>query len=104
MGLRRACSYEATIQTPRAPSNYSAMLVTIQQDGVNLINKSKSDLTVGDADVTLRLTQEETAQFRAGVPALLQIRCYAGTYDAPGSAAWQIDVWPALNDSILPGA
>lgn len=101
MGMRRACSYQATIRTPEAPGNYSALLLTIQQGGQNLINKSKADLTVNETSVIVNLTQEETAQFAAGKPALLQLRCFASAYDAPGSHAWAIDVLPALNDKIL---
>lgn len=101
MGMRRACSYQATIRTPQAPGDYSALLLTIQQGGQNLINKSENDLTVNETSVIVNLTQEETAQFTAGKPALLQLRCFASAYNAPGSHAWAIDVLPALNDEIL---
>lgn len=101
MGLRRACTYQATIRTPKAPSNYSKLLLTIQQSGQNLINKTQADLTTDATSVSVTLTQAETAQFKAGVPALLQLRCYASANEAPGSHAWAIDVLPALNDQIL---
>ena len=101
MAFRRACSYQATIQPPEAPATYSAVLVTFQQNGRNLINKTLDDLTVGTNEFTVKLTQEETAQFEAGAQAWLQIRCFASEYNAPGSAAWPIDVLPALNDQIL---
>lgn len=102
MSFRRACSYGCTIQPPEAPATYSAILVTFQQDGVNLINKTLDDLIVDEYEVTVQLTQEETSQFKPG-RAWLQIRCYASEYNAPGSAAWPIDVQPALNDTILGG-
>lgn len=102
MGIRRACSYTATIKTPVAPSGYSAILVTVQQDGANLVTKTKTGLTIGNDAVTLKLTQAETAQFTAGKKAFLQIRCYKSAYDAPGSKCWPLDVWPALDDRILP--
>lgn len=101
MGLRRACTYQATIRTPKAPSNYSKFLLTIQQNGQNLINKTQADLQTDATSVIVTLTQAETAQFVAGVPALLQLRCYASADEAPGSKAWSIDVYPALNDQIL---
>lgn len=103
MGLRRACSYQATFQTPESPSNYSEILVTLSQKGQQLINKYRSSLTLTESTVILQLTQEETAQFEAGIPAQIQIRCYASEYNAPGSAAYAIEVWPALNDEILEG-
>lgn len=101
MGIRRACSYKAVFKTPLAPSTYSKILVTVQQDGNNLISKNQSALTIGTDSVTLNLTQAETAQFEAGKRAFVQIRCYASAYDAPGSKAWPVEVWPALDDQIL---
>lgn len=103
MGLRRACSYSATIKTPKAPNDYSEILITFQQNKVNLISKHKSDITVSGDSIVVNLNQEETKQFVSGKMALLQVRCYAAEYDAPGSAAWSIDVWPALDDTILGG-
>lgn len=103
MGIRRACSYQATFQTPEPPSNYTEILVTISQNGENLINKQRYQLVVEEYTVAVQLTQEETAQFEAGIPAQIQIRCYGGVYNAPGSAVWSVDVWPALNDTILGG-
>lgn len=101
MGIRRACSYKAVFKTPVAPSNYSKILVTVQQDGVNLISKNKAALTIGTDTVTMNLTQEETSPLEAGKRAYVQIRCYASAYDAPGSKAWPVEVWPALDDQIL---
>lgn len=104
MAIRRACSYQATFQTPKAPSNYSDILVTVAQKGVNLINKPRYLLDIGENTVRMSLTQEETLLFEAGVPAQIQIRCFAADYDAPGSAVWTVDVLPALNDMILGGS
>lgn len=103
MGIRRACSYSATIKTPKKPSTYSEILVTFQQNKTNLISKHLADLTVSGDSIVVKLNQRETAQFVAGITAFLQIRCYAAEYDAPGSAAWPLDVWPALDDTILGG-
>ena len=102
MAIRRACSYEATIKTPVAPSNYSAILVTFQQGGVNLVEKERSELTLTDSAVVVKLTLAETALFEAKKKAFMQVRCYASTYDAPGSAVWSIPVEEALNDEVLP--
>ena len=103
MGIRRACSAAFTFYTPKAPSNYSDILVTVNQSGRTLINKYRANLETTENSVILRLTQEETKQFEANIPAEIQIRCYGSTYDAPGSAVYAMDVWPALNDVILGG-
>jgi len=101
MSIRRVCSYSATIQTPEAPSGYSAIKVTFAQGGTNLINKNKSDLTLSSNAVTVKLDQSETKLFDAGKIALMQIRCFKSQYEAPGSAVWAIPVEPALSEDIL---
>ena len=103
MAIRRACSYSATIKTPKTPSSYSEILVTFQQNKTNLVNKHLEDLTVSGDSIVVKLNQTETKQFVAGKTAFLQIRCFAAEYDAPGSAAWPLDVRPALDDTILGG-
>lgn len=101
MSIRRACSYNATIQLPEAPSNYSAIMVTFMQNGTNLFNKNKSDLVVDTNTVTVRLDQSETKQFTAGIRAFMQVRCYKSQYEAPGSVVWAIIVEPSLNETVL---
>ena len=102
MAIRRACSYQADIKTPEAPSVYSAILVTFQQNQNNLINLDETQLVIGDELVTVQLDQEQTKMFQAGVPAFLQIRAYKSQYEAPGSKVWTLEVYPALNDEVLP--
>lgn len=113
MAMRRAASCSVTITPPKDPTTYSAMLVTFAQDQQIVLEKSLEDLTIDGADVVVELTQEETLQFapsvpspmgtKIGGPAYLQLRCYAGEYDAPASAAWAIEVYDVLDPTILPG-
>ena len=101
MAFRRACSYEATIKTPVDPSNYSAILVTFEQGNVS-VQKRLNELTLTSTTVVVKLTQAETALFTAKKNVYLQIRCYASTYDAPGSKIWALPVEDALDDVELP--
>lgn len=101
MAFRRACSYEATIKTPVAPSNYSAILVTFKQ-GDTVVQKDLNDLTTTASSVVVKLTQAETALFEAKKKVYLQVRCYASAYDAPGSKIWELKVEDALDDEVLP--
>lgn len=103
MAIRRACSYAATITTPEAPGEYSAILVSFAQNGQNLVNLDQDSpaLIIESDSVTARLTQEQTKQFTAGEPAFLQIRAYKSAYDAPGSKVWAIDVYDSLNTEVL---
>ena len=101
MAIRRACSYTATIQTPEDPTTYSAILVTVAQNGTNIFNKDESDLVFDDGKILLQLDQTETKQLSCGKKAFIQVRCYKSQYEAPGSAVWAVDVCPALNDEVL---
>lgn len=99
----RACSYNATIQTPDDPNNYSQIKVTFAQEGNIVVEKNKSALTIDSTEgtVTVHLTQAETKLFDAAKMALMQIRCFASANDAPGSCVFGIPVCPALNDEVL---
>lgn len=101
MAFIRACSYRCSITPPQDPSTYTAVLLTIAQDGENLINKNLSGLEISGADFILKLTQQETAYFTAGKRAWMQIRCFISDDDVAGNSPWPIDVYPALNDMIL---
>ena len=103
MAMIRACSYTATIQTPEAPSEYSAILITFAQDGEIILEKQKNSagVTLEESTIVVQLDQTETKEFEAGKRAYLQIRCYKSQYAAPGSAIFAIDVWPALDDEVL---
>ena len=102
MAMIQACSYRATIQTPLAPENYSAIVVTFSQLGTILVTKTKGQLTLQDGLAIVSLSQAETKLFTAGVPALMQCRCYRSEYDAPGSALLPIEVWPSNYLGVLP--
>ena len=113
MSIRRACSYAATITTPEAPSEYSAILVSFAQDQqiVHSFELGDPEIVVNSADVTVQLTQEQTKVFLPSVgspmnvptagPVYLQIRCYKSAYDAPGSKTWAIDVYDSLEMEVL---
>ena len=103
MTIIRACSKTFSVTPAEDPTHYSEIIATIAQDGVNLVNKTLSDMEISGADIIVRLSQEETKQFKAGVRAWLQMRFYAGEYDAPGSPEWPVDVMPVLDDQILGG-
>ena len=102
MAMTRACSYTLTIETPQDPSVYSSVLITFVQGNSIIIEKNKTQLTIDGNKIIVQLTQAETKQFECGKKAYIQIRCYKAQYEAPGSLVWAIDVYPALDDVILP--
>lgn len=113
MAIRRACSYAATITTPEAPSGYSAILVSFSQNQriIHSFELGDPEIVVNANDVTVQLTQAQTAQFMPsegsamgredGQMAYLQIRCYKSAYDAPGSKVWAIEVYDSLETEVL---
>lgn len=101
MAIIRCCSYTAGIKTPIDPHDYSEILVTLSQDGKQLVVKRKEDLTLQDDAVRIQLTQEETSLFTVPGPAMLQLRAYKSPYDAPGSRMWAIPVYPTNNEEVL---
>lgn len=100
MGMIRACSYVAEIETPEAPSEYSAIQVTVMQ-GDTTITKTKAQLTLTENSIMLKLDQTETKQFTCGASVFIQVRCYKSQYEAPGSEVFGVQVYPALNDEVL---
>ena len=113
MSIRRAGSYAATITTPEAPSEYSAIQVSFAQNQQIVFSFELGDdeIVVGTDAVTVQLTQEQTAQFSPseGSPmgrpnaqkVYLQIRCYKSAYVAPASKTWAIDVYDSLETEAL---
>lgn len=112
-GIHRAGTYPATIKTPKAPTEYSAIQVTFSQNQQVLVTKELGDegLTINGDAVEVVLTQEETLRFQPSAgspmgavknaPAFLQIRCYASDLDAPASACWPIPVYDSLTQEVL---
>ncbi len=113
MAIRRACSYAATITTPEDPAEYSAILVSFSQDQriVHSFELGDPEIVVNTDDITVQLTQEQTAAFapsagspmgrESSQPVFLQIRCYKSAYEAPGSKTWSIDVFDSLETEVL---
>lgn len=112
-GIHRAGTYPATIKTPKAPTEYSAIQVSFSQNQQVLVTKELGDegLTLNGDVVEVVLTQQETLRFQPSVgsamgavkspPAFMQIRCYASDLDAPASACWPIPVYDSLTQEVL---
>lgn len=101
MAILRACSYQATIELPEPPENYTAILVTLSQEGVT-IEKDQDDLVTEENSIIFQLDQNETKQLTACKHAYMQVRCYKSQYEAPGSKVWVLDVCASLNEDVLP--
>ncbi len=96
------------------PSVYARILITYQQNGSTVMEKTKDDLTIEEAtapcDETktvyvawFRLTQEETKMFQAGPgnQVTVQVRVLTTANEALASDKKTFSVQDVLNDEVL---
>lgn len=105
------------------PSLFSKMLITYEQDGCIVLEKTEDDMTfdtVTDSqtgDVIeyvawVRLTQEETARFKPERAApsrcggkhskvYVQVRVLTSAGESMASDPYQVDVFDVFNDEVL---
>ena len=96
------------------PSIYSRILITYQQNGSTILEKTKEDLTIEettapcDVEKTVyaawfRLTQEETNKFQAGAgkQVTVQVRVLTTVNEALASDKKTFSVQDVLNDEVL---
>lgn len=96
------------------PSEYSRILITYQQNGETILEKTQNDLTIEETtapcDETkivyaawLRLTQEETKLFDAdtGNQVVVQVRVLTTSNEALASEKKYFKVHDVLNDEVL---
>lgn len=113
MAIHRAGTCPVTIKTPKAPSEYSTILVTFAQGQQIIVEKTNGDtgFETTEDSVVVTLSQEDTLLFQptmgspmGGVPgpmAYMQIRCYKSATEAPASAVWPLEVYDSLNQEVL---
>ena len=73
----------------------ATVFITYEQDGVIVMEKTGEDLTVGEKQIVLTLTQEETLAFHPG-KVLIQIR-----YIFPNGTADASDIIQTSFDRII---
>ena len=110
----RATTPEHTFYFESDPSAYSRILITYQQKGKTVLEKTQDDLTiektVAPCDETktvyaarVRLTQEETKLFNAetGNQVAVQVRVLTASNEALASEKKYFRVQDVLNDEVL---
>lgn len=112
-GIYRAGSFGVTVETPRPPSEYTAIQVTFSQDEQILVTKDANSpgITIRSTDILIELTPEETLLFQpsvpspmgrpSGGPAVMQLRAWASSTDAPASPCWGIPVFDCNSEEAL---
>lgn len=95
-----------TFTLPDTASDYEEIQITYKQRDVDIVkhyqdNTLPSGMSFDGQDVIVRLTQEETKQFKAGDKVSVQVRVLTQGADAYASKKFSVDVQPVLNDEVL---
>lgn len=100
-----------TFGTTNPETEYKTILITYAQNGENVLEKGKDDLTFDTETVGgettyvgwFRLTQEETKGFSAkpGATVTIQVRALTQADEALASDKWSVRVTDVLNDEVL---
>ena len=95
------------------PTIYSKILITYQQNGQNILEKTKDDLSFEEVEspctgetkfaAWFRLTQEESNKFKAGPgkQVIVQVRALTTDNEALASDKKTFNVQDVLNDEVL---
>ena len=95
-----------TFTLPEPTSNYSVIQVTYRQRNFSLVKEYKNNvlpdgMTLDGKNVIIKLTQEETKDFKSTEKASVQVRVLTPAGDAYASQEFLIDVDNVLNGEIL---
>lgn len=98
-----------TFTLPMETSDCSEIQVTYKQGKVSVVKHYQdgvlpSGMSLDGDDVMVRLTQEETKQFKATLPAEAQVRVLTLGGDAYASQIFKVTVGEVLNEGVLADA
>ena len=79
----------------------AVIFVTYQQDGRTVIEKTISDLTVTDEEISVQLTQEDTLAFKDRTPVDIQIRARFPDGNAVESEIMRTTVDRILKEGVI---
>lgn len=99
--MRRATTPTHSFTLPFDSSMVSRFLLTYQQRGQTVLEKTEDDMTVEGNTWSVKLTQEETKLFSPALDVTAQIRILTPGEDALASDTMKLRVKPVLNDEVL---
>lgn len=83
------------------PEFYSAINICYFQGDTLVLEKNKSDLSFDGRTTSYRLTQAETALFKAGIPVDIEIRVKTLGGEVPPPAHFELSVTSVLREVAL---
>ena len=99
----RATTPTHTFTFPKdiAPADCDKILITYKQGNKKVLEKTETDLTIGESSVSYTFTQEDTKLFTDREKASVQMRVLLLTGEALASDIMQFSIKPVLNDEVL---
>lgn len=84
------------------PAELAEILITYAQEGRTVLEKRKDDLSFGEDNIAwFVLTQEDTALFRAGRYAEIQVRILFATGESFASQKKRVEILGVLHEGVL---
>ena len=99
--MRQGTTPTHTFTLPFPASEVQAALISYAQDGHVLFQKTLAECNVGDKQLSLTLSQEETFQFSPGRLGLVQVRILGAGNKALSSDVITFPVEPSLSKEVL---
>jgi hypothetical protein len=91
-----------TFTTPLDVEIISDLRLSYAQEGVEIFNKKKSEVTLDGKTISVRLTQEETLKFdTAKGVAQIQLKVLTEGGDVFSSDVMNVNVWDSINNEVL---
>lgn len=88
--------------TPLDVEIISDLRLSYAQEGVEIFNKKKSEVTLDGKTISVRLTQEETLKFdTAKGVAQIQLKVLTAGGDVFSSDVMNVNVWDSINNEVL---
>lgn len=99
--MTRGSTPTHTFQLPIETSTIKKLLITYEQLGRTVLEKTEEDVRMEGKTVCLKLTQTEAFQFKENHSVKLQIKILTNTGDLLPSKVFRISVDEILNEEVL---
>ena len=81
--------------------NIDALRITYKQGSNIILTKEKGDCTLGEKQITCKLSQEETLRFQSNVDVRMQIRIRTNDGEAIASKIFKAPVYAVLDKVVI---
>lgn len=91
-----------TFTTPLDVEIITDLRLSYAQEGAEIFNKKKSEVTLEGKTISVRLTQEETLKFDSAKGVVqIQLKVLTEGGDVFSSDVMNVNVWDSINNEVL---